>query len=94
GTMDAAIRIPPGKSMIKIQAKGSPADGIFPRMMVELDGRMIGEAYIKNNDWRSYEFKINTDGGIKVLSVSFLNDSSSKNGKEDRNLYIGIAKAI
>lgn len=94
GTMDAAIRIPPGKSIIKIQAKGSPADGIFPRMMVELDGRMIGEAYIKNNDWRSYEFKINTDGGIKVLSVSFLNDSSSKNGKEDRNLYIGIAKAI
>ncbi|MFA6142160.1 MAG: carbohydrate-binding domain-containing protein [Candidatus Omnitrophota bacterium] len=94
GTIDAAIIMPRGKSTIKIQAKGSPADGIFPYMMVELDGRIVGKAYIRNTDWVDYKFTVNTDGGIKVLGVTYVNDSTDPVKAEDRNLYIGRAEAI
>jgi len=94
GTIDAAIRMPRGKTTIKIQAKGTPADGIFPYITVELDGKMIGEAYIGNTEWKPYTFTINTDGGIKVLSVTFVNDGANPAKGEDRNLYIGRAEAI
>jgi len=94
GTMDAAIIIPSGKSMIRIQAKGSPADNIHPYMKVELDGRQIGAAAISSSEWKQYDFKVKTDGGIKVLSIIFVNDGANPSKGEDRNLYIGRAEAI
>ena len=88
GTIDALINLPEGKAVIKVQARGSPAYGIWPLMIVELDGEEIGETFVESPEWEEYIFKIDTDGKIKVLSVTFPNDAG--NGKEeDRNLYVG-----
>jgi len=89
GTMDKIITLPYGKAVIKLQARGSSADNIWPYMLVELDGEEIGEAFVENPEWQKYAFTINTEGGNKVLSVTYLNDGA--NEKEDRNLYIGEA---
>ncbi|MDP3731757.1 MAG: carbohydrate-binding domain-containing protein [Candidatus Omnitrophota bacterium] len=94
GTIDAPILIPNGNAMIRIQAKSSPADNIYPYMTVELDGKEIGAAAVDNPEWKQYDFKVNIGGGIKVLSINFVNDGTSKDGKEDRNLFIGQAEVI
>ena len=92
GTIDAPINMSPGNCVIKIQAKGSPTDGVYPFMVVELDGINIGQLFIDSADWKECSFKVKTGGGVKVLSVSFVNDGG--NAKEDRNLYIGEARAL
>jgi len=92
GTIDAAINMPHGETIVMIKAKGSQADGIWPYMVVELDGGEIGETFVNMSDWKEYSFKVNTDGGIKVLSATFTNDGGNKEKGEDRNLYVGEAK--
>lgn len=94
GTMDAAILMPNGKSTIRVRAKGSPADNMYPYMRVELDGKEIGAAAVDSSEWKQYNFKVNTGGGIKVLSITFVNDGANPAKNEDRNLYIGRAEAI
>ncbi|MDD5165861.1 MAG: carbohydrate-binding domain-containing protein [Candidatus Omnitrophica bacterium] len=90
GTVDMLVNVPKGKAMVKIQAKGSPASGIWPYMIVELDGEEVGETFVDSAEWKDYSFQIKTDGGAKVLSVTFTNDAG--NEKEDRNLYVGEAR--
>ncbi len=92
GTMDAVIEMPQGRAKINITAKGSQADQVFPYMIVELDGAELGEAFVDSLEWKEYSFKVDTEGGLKVLSVTFVNDGGNKEKKEDRNLYVGEAK--
>ena len=58
-------------------------------MVVELDGEEIGEVYVDSSEWKDYSFVTETDGGKKVLSVSFINDGGNKGKGEDRSLYVG-----
>ena len=94
GTMHAVASIPKGKTEVSIQARGTPANELFPYMIVELDGELIGETTIDSQDWRQYSFIFNSDGGAKVLSITFVNDGSNKLLREDRNLYIGETRII
>jgi hypothetical protein len=91
GTADAAIFVPEGASGISIRVKGTPAGGVYPYMIVELDGEEIGEGFVENSDWKYQYFGFSGAGGLKVLSVTYLNDGTGKG--EDRNLFIGEAKA-
>jgi tetratricopeptide (TPR) repeat protein len=92
GTMYAVIGLSAGRSSINIRAKGEPAGGVAPYMIVELDGEVIGESYVKGPDWKDYSFSASSGGGLRVLSVTFANDGG--NGKEDRNLYVGDAEVL
>lgn len=87
GTMSAPIVVPKGEAAIRIQMRGTPAGKIYPYVIIEMDGKEIGETLLDGSDWKEYSFKINTDGGLKVLSVTFVNDCCDKN--EDRNLFVG-----
>lgn len=94
GTVHRAIDLPEGKSIIKIQAKGSPAYDIWPYMIVELDGEEIGETFVDSTRWKEYSFNVNSNGGVKVLSVTFPNDGGNLEKGIDRNLYVGETKVI
>jgi len=91
GTVDAGIYLPAGKATIKIKAKGSSAESIWPYMIVELDGEVIGELFVGSPEWKEYTFGVKTGGGVKVLSVTFINDSVviRRGVREDRNLFVG-----
>jgi hypothetical protein len=89
GTISTLLNLPNGKAVISIRAAGSPANNIYPYMIIELDGEEIGEAYVNSSEWRDYSFEIETNGGKKVLSVSFINDGGNIEKKEDRNLFVG-----
>jgi tetratricopeptide (TPR) repeat protein len=94
GTMDILLNAPEGKVTVRIQAKGSPTDDVWPYMIVELDGKEIGETFVDNPEWKEYNFYAETSAGPKVLSVTFLNDGGNAQKNEDRNLYIGEAGII
>ncbi len=89
GIVFGAAGFSPGKSEIKISAKGAKSDDMWPYMIVLLDDEIIGETFVKTDDWSEYSFSINSDGGPKIISIMFINDGG--NEKEDRNLYIGDA---
>ena len=89
GMVSMAVDVPAGEAKIKIKAKGSEAFGIWPYMVVELDGVEIGEMFVDEGEWKEYAFSVNTDGGTKVLSVSFMNDGGDWKKGIDRNLYVG-----
>lgn len=89
GTVRRLADIPTGMAILKIQAKGSPADDIWPYMIVELDGMEIGEGFVDSLEWKGYSFRIDTNGGMKVLSITFTNDGVDPQRNEDRNLFVG-----
>ena len=88
GTIDVLLNAPGGKNIVKIQARGQAANDIWPYMIVELDGQEIGETFVDNSEWKDYSFPVETSAGLKVLSVTFLNDSGNPQENEDRNLYV------
>jgi hypothetical protein len=94
GVVNALLNAPEGEATVIIQAKGSPADDIWPYMIVELDGQEIGETLVDSIDWKEYSFPIKTNSGLKVLSVTFFNDGVNVQRNEDRNLYVGEARII
>jgi hypothetical protein len=89
GTVNAGLYLPKGKVTLKIKAKGSSANDVWPYMIVELDGEVIGETFVDSSEWKEYSFDVDTDGGIKVLSVTFANDGGDWKKGIDRNLYVG-----
>jgi len=88
GTIDSVLQLPEGESIIYISAKGTQANEIFPLIIVELDAEEIGEAVVHSTDWQEYPFKVSSDGGAKVLSITFVNDGRNKEKGQDRNLFI------
>ena len=88
-TVEGILISPGGEVSVVVQAKGSPAFGVYPYMIVTLDGEEIGETFVKNDDWKDYAFKAKTTAGPVVLSVTFNNDAFDPATKDDRNLYVG-----
>lgn len=94
GTVRALASVPGGAARVVIKAKGADAEGVFPFMVVRLDEQQIGECVVSGREWADYVFDVNVSTGIKVLSITYLNDKTSKDKKEDRNLHIGEARVI
>ncbi|MDD3905695.1 MAG: carbohydrate-binding domain-containing protein [Candidatus Omnitrophica bacterium] len=90
GTIYGAMLLPEGPARVIIEAGGSPVNGIYPYMLVSLDGKKTGAAYVDSSGYKEYVFDVNTNGGVKILGVTFTNDDG--NNKEDRNLFIGDAR--
>ncbi len=97
GTIYMVINARPGWVDISIEAKKFLIIKIAdidnpkfnPYMIVKLDDDIIGETFVANDDWKKYQFSIKTDGGLKVLSVTFVNDIYDAGKGEDRNLGVG-----
>ncbi len=91
GRVDSVLMLPSGKQIIKIKAQATPAKDIWPYIIVELDGQVVGELFVNSLNGKEYSFSVNTNGGLKVLSVTFANDGGGmyRGVKEDRNLFLG-----
>ena len=92
GTLYALVDFPNGDAAIRIEAKGTPAGGVWPYMVIEVDGEEIGETFAGTAEFREHVFKARTTGGPKLIGVRFLNDSFDAKRKEDRNLWIGTVR--
>jgi len=94
GTLSRTIEAPQGKVLIKIKAKGEKARGVWPYMIVELDGRDLGGTFVDTAGWKEYRFTSETEGGSKVLNIIFPNDANDETKGEDRNLYVGEVRVL
>lgn len=78
-----------GPTSVTIRARGEPAQGIFPHMIVRVDGAPIGDVTVNTTAFADYEFSFVAPGGPQLLSIAFDNDFF--NPPEDRNLIVDSA---
>ncbi|MDP8265836.1 MAG: carbohydrate-binding domain-containing protein [Candidatus Aceula meridiana] len=88
GSVHTAVLLPRGEAIIMLEAKGSKAKNIFPKVIIELDNKEIENLFIRSEEWKTYPLKVKTDGGMKILSVTFVNDSNDDGPGQDRNLFL------
>lgn len=79
------VRLLSGGVEFQVQARGTPAAGIYPAMGLFLDGKYVGAAEVGRKPlWHRFRTKVET--GTHVVEIRFANDA--KMGKEDRNLFV------
>jgi tetratricopeptide (TPR) repeat protein len=92
GTIYAVIDMPEGECTVSVEAKASPLGGVWPYMVVEVDGAEAGGAFVDSAVMKTYRFKVNTAGGSSLIGISFINDAYDEARKKDRNLFVGQVK--
>lgn len=56
-----------------IQARGTPAGGIWPVMEITVNDEEPVRFYVNNNDWRAFPLKTALKKGPNTISIRFLN---------------------
>jgi hypothetical protein len=72
---------------IEIVASGTPAQGIYPLVEMQIDGRNVGQVQLTTGGWRAYPITARLEAGRHELALFFVNDGTSPSG-EDRNLKL------
>ena len=85
--------MPKGGVSLAIDAKGKEAWGVWPFMVVEIDGEEVGGTFVGSTVWVTYVFETRVEEeGTGVISISFINDASEPKKQKNRDLYVGGAK--
>jgi len=92
GAIYAPVYAPAGEAVVKIQALGQKARGIYPYMIVELDGEEIGETFVDSAEWKEYTFAINS--GIPRLHPSMDSTDSPQASSELRSGLSSVAVSV
>lgn len=83
------LDLPEEDLVVRIQARGEPAGGLWPYMVVRLDDSVIAGTWVESLSWQDHFFEISGTGGTVRLSVEYVNDGSSGPPHQDRNLFLG-----
>ncbi len=75
-----------GHYLLQVQAKGSLAQNIGPKMLIKLGATPQAETYVNSSRFSRYTFLLQAGKGICRLTIEFVNDLLTET--EDRNLYI------
>jgi endo-1,4-beta-xylanase len=76
----------PGSYRLDVEAWGSPADGVWPDMAVDVDGDTVDHVEVRAPDAKKYAFPLRIDSGNHRITVRFTNDRLT--ATEDRNLFL------
>ena len=79
-----------GQTTVTVTAGGSSAAGVWPHMVVSVDGAPIGNVSVSSSSWTDYAFPLTAPLGTHEIRVTYDNDYCSTT--EDRNLY--VAKVV
>ncbi len=75
-----------GRYVFGIFARGTPMDGTYPIVSVEVAGDEVGQVELQSEGWRSYPLQVELAAGELDIRLSFINDENDP--PEDRNLWI------
>jgi endoglucanase len=75
-----------GATTLTVVAKGAIAAGVWPHMVVTVNGVRVGEATVSVTNWTQYAFRFNASAGTQEIRVVFDNDATTST--EDRNLFV------
>ncbi len=81
-----------GRYQIVIRAWGTPAGGIWPQMMLLIDGREISSFTVAGPGLHDYTCAADLPADLCDISVRYLNDAVI--GAEDRNLCVQSLKFV
>jgi hypothetical protein len=74
-------------SQITVIAKGQPAYGVWPYMVVRVDGATIGGITVDSAELAPYTFPFNANAGEQEIQIAFVNDEYNPPWA-DRNLLV------
>ena len=77
-----------GRYTFRIVARGTPVDGIHPRIKVNVDGRNVGTVQLDSSGWKEYPVGVRLEEGMSEIELTFTNDEYRPEEGEDRNLWI------
>ncbi len=75
-----------GRTTITVNAKGSPASGAWPNMVVQVGSKQIGSVIVSSSNYAAYSFTFDAVAATRDLRIAFTNDLRAP--PEDRNLYV------
>jgi GH35 family endo-1,4-beta-xylanase len=77
-----------GTYTVVVRASGTRLDGLWPRMVVQVDGLRRGEPVaVASTDFGDYAFRVPLEAGLHAITAAFLNDAY-RGPREDRNLLL------
>ncbi len=82
------FRFPGGPVTLEVVARGTPAAGQWPRMIVEVGGVVVRELEVPDREWRTYTISVTAPPGLRMVRLRFPNDYVNPATGEDRNLVI------
>jgi hypothetical protein len=77
----------PGYTEINVVARGDAAFGVWPHMVVTVDGEVVGDVNVTTAGWSTYTFAFNATAGNQQIRVAFDNDVYAP-PFADRNLIV------
>ncbi|MEW5946809.1 MAG: carbohydrate-binding domain-containing protein [bacterium] len=80
------VKLLSGDVTVSVHARGTPAAGSDPVMVVRLDDAFVGSAPVGNR-WEWYSFDASVATGAHLLEIFFPNDAWF-GGADDRNLFV------
>ena len=86
GSVSTSVNLGGGSTTIVVTAKGTSAGGVWPNMVVKVNGTQVGSATVNSASYTTYPFTFNAAAGSQTVSVEFTNDALI--GTEDRNLIV------
>jgi hypothetical protein len=102
----ADVALPGGVFMLKLRAKGREAGKEWPLAGIWIDGRLVGEDWIKPGDrdgeapsaesevWNDYYYKVELDRGRHEIRVEFINAADIAQTREYRKLFLESLEII
>src|SRR5690606_13338177 len=87
GAISTVHDFTPGTSRLLVRARGEQANGVWPHMVVSVDGSPIGDVNVTSVAFEDYEFTFVAQGGPQVVSIAFDNDFYQP-PLADRNLIV------
>ena len=75
-----------GTNVLMVRARGTPAGGVWPHLVVSVNGTVVAQTTVSSSSFAPYWFGFSVPGGSAELHVAFDNDAIV--GSEDRNLII------
>jgi len=86
GSVSTSVNLGGGSTTIVVTAKGTSAGGVWPNMVVKVNGAQVGSATVNSASYTTYPFTFSASAGSQTVSVEFTNDALI--GTEDRNLIV------
>jgi hypothetical protein len=90
----ARVTLYRGKVRFTIRARGTPAEGVWPHMVVRLNKDVIGEVDVTTREFRTYSFTKDIETGTYTIWILCTNNLYEEEKKivKDRNLFVGAGE--
>ena len=79
-----------GTNTLVVVARGTPLGGVWPTMVLSVDGAVVRTHTVSSTTWTAYTIGV-VPTGTHTLRIAFTNDAASST--EDRNLLLDVVRS-